>query len=97
MKKPDLKRIATILTGALALALVAASAGSALTYAALHGTETLTLLGNSALQGIGIAIGGCLGGAIILRFKAARRFVKSIVHEINENPAAILKGTHEKG
>ena len=31
-----------------------------------------------------MAIGGCLGSALVLRFKTARRYVKSIVHDINE-------------
>ncbi len=84
MRRPNIKHIATVVTGALALALVGASAGSALTYAALHRTETLSNLGNSTLSGIGMAIGGCLGSALVLRFKAARRFVRGVVHDINE-------------
>lgn len=75
-------------TGAFALLLVAASAVSALTYAAVHQSETLQLLATSALQGVGVAIGGCLGSALILRFKAARRFVKGVLHDINH------EGTH---
>jgi hypothetical protein len=50
----------------------------------MHGTETLTHLGNSALQGIGMAIGGCLGSALVLRFKVARRYVKGVLNEIRE-------------
>ena len=53
----------------------------------MHGAETLTHLGNSALQGIGMAIGGCLGSALVLRFKVARKYVKSVLKEINEKHA----------
>jgi len=82
--KAKLQRLIAYVTGALALVIVAAAAGSAVTYAAMHGAETLTLLGNSALSGIGMAIGGCLGSALILRFKAARRFAKGVLKDINE-------------
>lgn len=82
--KAELQRLIAYSTGALALFVVAAAAGSAITYAVMHGTETLTHLGNSALQGIGMAIGGCLGSALVLRFKVARRFIKGIVKDINE-------------
>jgi len=71
-------------TGALALALVAAATGSAVAYAVLHGRDTLSQLGMSVLNGVGIAVGGCLGSALVLRFKAARRFINTLVHEINE-------------
>lgn len=79
-----MKRLITFVTGAVALTLVAAAAGSAITYAVMHGTETLTNLGNSALQGIGMAIGGCLGSALVLRFKVARHYIKGLLREINE-------------
>lgn len=82
--KANLQRMIAYATGALALVIVAAAAGSAVTYAVLHGTETLTHLGNSALQGIGMAIGGCLGSALVLRFKVARKYVKGLLKEINE-------------
>jgi hypothetical protein len=68
----------------LALVVVAASAGSAITYAATHGSETLGHLGNAVISGIGMAVGGCLGSALVLRFKAARRFITCLLHEINE-------------
>ena len=82
-----MKRLFAYVTGALALAIVAAAAGSAITYAALHRSETLTNLGTSTLSGVGMAVGGCLGSALVLRFKAARRFVRGVVHEINEKHA----------
>lgn len=82
--RAKLQRLIAYSTGALALIIVAAATGSAVTYAAMHGTETLTLLGNSALSGIGMAVGGCLGSALILRFKTARRYVKGVLNDINE-------------
>jgi hypothetical protein len=78
-----MQRLFSYATGLLALLLVAASTISALTYATLHHSETLSNLGTSTLSGVGMAVGGCLGSALILRFKAARRFVKNLVHEIN--------------
>jgi hypothetical protein len=77
------QRLIAYVTGAFALLLVAAAAVSALTYAVLHRSETLANLATSTLSGVGIAVGGCLGGALILRFKAARRFIKGIVHDIS--------------
>ena len=82
--KAKLQRLIAYVTGALALIVVAAAAGSAITYAVMHGTETLTQLGSSALQGIGMAVGGCLGSALVLRFKVARRYVKNVLNEIHE-------------
>jgi 4-hydroxybenzoate polyprenyltransferase len=80
-------RLLAYATGTLALLIVAASAASALIYAALHRAETLANLGTSTLSGVGVAIGGCLGSALLLRFKAARRFVKSVIRDINEKHA----------
>jgi uncharacterized membrane protein YfcA len=79
-----MQRLIAYATGALALLIVAAAAVSALTYAALHHSETLQNLATSTLSGIGMAVGGCLGSALILRFKAARRFIKGVVRDINE-------------
>lgn len=77
-------RLLAYATGTLALLIVTASAASALTYAALHRAETLTNLGTSTLSGVGVAIGGCLGSALLLRFKVARRYVKNVLNEIQE-------------
>jgi uncharacterized membrane protein YfcA len=77
-----MKRLIAYVTGAAALLIVASSAASALTYAALHRSETLQNLATSTLSGVGMAIGGCLGGALLLRFKAARRFVKNLLKDV---------------
>lgn len=79
-----MQRLFAYITGALALIVVSASAASAITYAAMHRAETLTQLATSTLSGIGVAVGGCIGSALLLRFKAARRFVKAVINDINE-------------
>jgi hypothetical protein len=86
-RESAMKRLIAFATGALALVVVAGAAGSAITYAVMHGAQTLSLLGNSALSGIGMAIGGCLGSAVVLRFKTARRYVHHLLHDINERHA----------
>jgi hypothetical protein len=80
-----MQRIFAYVTGSLALLVVAASAVSALVYAALHHSETLAHLATSTLSGIGMAVGGCLGSALILRFKAARKFLKDTLGEIRHD------------
>ena len=82
--KAKLQRLVAYATGAVALVIVAAATGSAITYVLTHGTETLSHLGNSALQGIGMAIGGCLGSALVMRFKVARRYVKGVFHDVSD-------------
>ena len=62
--------------------LVTVSAAGALVYAATHRTETLSNLASSTLTGIGMAIGGCLGSALILRFKAARHYLRSVLKDL---------------
>jgi len=85
--KPIMQRLIAYITGTLALSIVAASGVSALIYAALHRSETLQNLATSTLSGIGMAIGGCLGSALILRFKVARKFVKGVIREVSEKHA----------
>ena len=76
------RRTAAYATGAFALMLVAVSAVGALIYAATHRAETLSNLASSTLTGIGMAIGGCLGSALILRFKAARHYLRSVLRDL---------------
>lgn len=75
-------RLITYITGTFALLIVATSVVSALLYAVTHHTETLGNLATSTLSGIGMAVGGCLGSALILRFKAARRFIQSVLKDL---------------
>jgi uncharacterized membrane protein YfcA len=77
-----MRKLLTYVTGTLALLVVTTSIVSALIYAGTHGTETLGNLATSTLQGIGVAIGGVLGSALILRFKAARSFISSVLKDI---------------
>jgi len=79
-----MKRILTYLTGALAILIVGSAAMSALVYAVLHRSETLQNLASSTLSGVGMAIGGCLGSALVLRFKTAREFIKKLIDDVNE-------------
>ena len=79
-----MSKILSYLTGAVALLIVAASIVAALVYAVTHGMTTLSNLATSTLSGIGIAIGGCLGSALILRFKAARRFISTVIKDIHK-------------
>lgn len=78
-----MKTLVAYLTGGLALLIVALSIVAAIIYAATHGTDTLSNLATSTLSGIGMAVGGCLGSALILRFKSARRFIGHTLNEIN--------------
>ena len=81
---PKMQRLLAYVTGTLALLVVATSAVTALTYAVLHRSETLLNLATSTLTGVGMAIGGCLGSALLLRFKVARKFVKGVLNDIND-------------
>lgn len=69
-------------SGAFALIVVAASAVMASVYATTHSTETLNKFASSTISGIGIAIGGFMGSALILRFKSSRQFVRSLLHDL---------------
>ncbi len=75
-------KIVAYITGTLALLIVIVSIGAALVSAVLHSTETLQNLATSTLQGVGVAIGGVLGGALILRFRSARKFLADVVKDI---------------
>lgn len=77
-----MKRILTYATGAFALTIVAAAIVSALCYALTHHREAMSGLATSTLSGVGMAVGGCLGSAIVLRFKAARQFIHNVVKEV---------------
>ncbi len=79
-----MKKLISYATGAIALLIVAASVAAALIYAVSNGMATLSNLATSTLSGIGIAIGGCLGSALILRFKAARRFIGNTIRDIHK-------------
>ncbi len=75
-------KILGYVTGAIALLVVIISIGAALVSAVTHGLDTLQNLATSTLQGVGVAIGGVLGGALIMRFKSARKFLADVVKDI---------------
>ena len=81
-KRHLVQRASAYVTGAFALLVVTTSAVAALLYAATHHSETLSNLASSTLSGIGIAIGGCLGSALILRFKTARHYLRSVLKDL---------------
>lgn len=77
-----MRRTFTYVAGGFALLLVMASIGSAVFYAATNGAETLKNLATSTLQGVGVAIGGVLGSALILHFRAGRSFIKDLIKDL---------------
>jgi uncharacterized membrane protein YfcA len=77
-------KLFSYVTGFFALLIVATAIISAATYAVTHNRETLHSLATGTLNGLGMAVGGVVGSFIVLRFKAARRFVRRIFDEAAE-------------
>ena len=77
-----MRRIFAYITGTFALLIVGASVVSALIYAINNNAETIVNLATSTIQGVGMAVGSIIGSAIVLRFKAARCFIKSFVEDV---------------
>jgi uncharacterized membrane protein YfcA len=77
-----MKHLFAYASGSLALLVVVVAVVSAIGYALTHNSETLSNLATSTLSGIGMAVGGCIGSALILRFKAARQFIRGILDDI---------------
>ena len=67
---------------ALALIVVAGSVVLALVYALTHGLATLNELASGTLQGVGVAVGGLIGSALIMRFKVARKFLQNLIKDV---------------
>lgn len=82
--KPKLgvRKLVEYTSGAVALLIVAGSVVGALVYAVTHGLATLQELATGVLQGVGVAIGGLIGSALILRFEAARNFLKNLIKDV---------------
>jgi len=76
------QRAVAYITGGCALLIVAVAAVAAMVYAVHHRMETVNNLASSTLSGVGMAIGGCLGSALILRFKAARSYIRSVLKDL---------------
>ena len=82
IKHPSIRKLVEYSTGAIALLIVAASVVLALIYALTHGMATLDELATGTLQGIGVAIGGLIGGALVMRFEAARGFLRNLIKDV---------------
>ena len=63
---------------------MATSVVAALVYAVLNGMATLHELAAGVLQGVGVAIGGLLGSALIMRYQSARGFLRQLVTDVLE-------------
>lgn len=64
---------------------VVATLGTATNYVYEHRVEAIVQLGGAMLNGLGVAIGGCIGSAIMLQFKSARMFLARVLHEIHHH------------
>ena len=80
-----MKRIFMYISGFVALLVTSVSVVGAIIYSATHGADTLLTLATSTLQGIGVAIGGLVGSALVMRFKAARTFIGHTIDGIQDN------------
>jgi len=78
-----MKSLVSYVTGCIALITVSAAVLATL-YFMVTKPEAGTKLASSMLGGVGSAMGAFIGGALILRFKSARRFIRRILHEENE-------------
>jgi hypothetical protein len=91
-----IRKLISYMSGALALLVVAVSVVAALWYAVANGLATLSNLATSTLSGVGMAIGGCLGSALLLRFKSARRYVASVLQDVSSRPTFTFKDRETK-
>lgn len=81
-RQVSIRKIVEYSTGALAMLIVAGSVVLALIYAVTHGMATLNELATGTLQGIGVAIGGLIGSALLFRFKKARSFLRNLIKDV---------------
>lgn len=68
------------LTGTAALVIIAAVSVMAVLHV-VHDPKVLDQLAVGVLNGTGVAIGTLVGGAVVLRFKTARQFIRKIFRE----------------
>jgi len=78
-----MKSLISYVTGCIALIAVSSAVLATLYFMATK-PEAGTKLASSMLGGVGSAMGAFIGGALILRFKSARRFIRHILHEEHE-------------
>jgi len=67
-------------TGCIALIAMVAAILAAIHFLATN-PEASSKFASSMVSGIGTAMGACVGAALILRFKAARRFLRQLFNE----------------
>ncbi len=67
-------------TGCIALISVSSAILATIHFVATN-PDAGSKLAASMLGGIGTAMGACIGGALILRFKSARRFLRQLFYE----------------
>ena len=80
--KLSIRKFVEYSTGALAMLIIAVSVVMALVYAVVHGLATLETLATGTLQGVGCAIGGLIGSALVMRFEAARTFLRNLLKDV---------------
>lgn len=68
------------ITGCIALIVVSAAILATIHFMATN-PKANTELASSMLKGIGSVMGAFIGGALILRFKSARRFLRCLFQE----------------
>jgi len=78
-----MKTLISYVTGCIALIAVSAAVLATL-YFMVTKPEAGTKLASSMLGGVGSAMGAFIGGALILRFKSARRFLRRVFQEEHE-------------
>lgn len=75
-----MKALVSYFTGCIALISVSAAVLATVHFIATDSGAGLKFA-TSMLGGIGAAMGACIGGALILRFKSARRFLRQLFYE----------------
>lgn len=75
-----MKQFISYLTGCIALISVSLAIIATLHFLATN-SKAASELASYLLRGVGSAMGAFLGGALILRFKAARTFIRTLIYE----------------
>ena len=75
-----MKTFVSYVTGCIALTAMVAAVFLTVAYL-MTNPEAGSKLASSMVSGIGTAMGACVGAALILRFKAARRFLRQLFYE----------------
>ena len=73
-----MRRAAGYVTGALAVLMITFVIGLSIKMV-FERPALLTQMASGVINGVGIAIGTLLGGAVVLRFKTARKFIRRVI------------------